>query len=58
MKNRRSVFLRIAVPFLSGVVMASLVHLSVQPLGWGLVAVVMGLVSLLLFNSEIGRAHV
>ena len=51
MKNRRSVFLRIAVPFLSGVVMASLVHLSVQPLGWGLVAVVMGLVSLLLFNS-------
>ena len=31
--------------------MASLVHLSVQPLGWGLVAVVMGLVSLLLFNS-------
>ena len=51
MKNRRSVFLRIAVPFLSGVVMASLVHLPVQPLGWGLVAVVMGLVSLLLFNS-------
>ena len=31
--------------------MASLVHLPVQPLGWGLVAVVMGLVSLLLFNS-------
>lgn len=31
--------------------MASLVHLSVQPLGWALVAVVMGLVSLLLFNS-------
>lgn len=51
MKNRRSVFLRIAVPFLLGVVMASLVHLPVQPLGWGLVAVVMGLVSLLLFNS-------
>ena len=51
MKNRRSVFLRIAVPFLLGVVMASLVHLPVQPLGWGLVAVVMGLASLLLFNS-------